>query len=461
MSKSTFKRKMTHFDLTYRNYLLNSVHHNTLGNIQNARAKNDDYNHELLKYVTTFDNSDEAIIGDYFYRLLFSARKDPETYAKDRIEILNSLFSFVSHKNRNWFSLWITIQKIFNSLAKKGHYLQGQMDTEILDMFRLNMKYPKMVHGLINNHIPILKTPVFYFNNQLLKFVMYPNTFGRKKTKLVQPIQYLALELFSYLSKSYGFYSDETQDLLPSSGINYSLINDIKLPRKLADLDQWVDLINGHKRYTMNPFGVVVECYNAGDIDQIILWKNNGGLVWKIHFKSSGWTLDNHGYLIDDNRGCDYCGFFTNDFMPYSLFSVHSDFIEFEYSLYEFVLECYADIICGMETVNKSFTRSAVNVGTLNSLEIKSEIKSIGFRYIPRRIYNTAKSKKSPNEKKTYLNKFFVTGHVRKLPDGQTASPSATNNALEFGIDLPDGYTFVRPYESGEERVRTHYIKKI
>lgn len=42
-----------------------------------------------------------------------------------------------------------------------------------------------------------------------------------------------------------------------------------------------------------------------------------------------------------------------------------------------------------------------------------------------------------------------VRGHLRRLPPGWSPSKQALKTADEFGIALPEGYTFVRPYYTG------------
>lgn len=48
------------------------------------------------------------------------------------------------------------------------------------------------------------------------------------------------------------------------------------------------------------------------------------------------------------------------------------------------------------------------------------------------------------------LSPHIVSGHFRKLPDGWNVSEQAKAHAEEFGLNLADGYTFVRPHKRGE-----------
>ncbi len=48
-----------------------------------------------------------------------------------------------------------------------------------------------------------------------------------------------------------------------------------------------------------------------------------------------------------------------------------------------------------------------------------------------------------------------VRGHLRRLRPGWTASENAATTAEEFGMTIPDGYTFVRPHVRGEGQADT------
>lgn len=466
MSKAKFKRKTERFDLRYKDYIRKSVYQNTISNIKEAKKKDESYDKDLTKHMTTFESSNQTIIGSHLFRMLFEARKDPEFYAKNRLNTLKTLFNFVS-ENNNWYDLWLTFMQINKSLYEQSTIESHQLHTELIDMFRMYIPYPNFIHGISNNtYTPIFKRPTFYVTKPLISYYENKNAFGRKKTKQVEPQQYLTAEIFSYLSKSYGLYNSDNMDLFAENSIVYDDIPTLILPRSIGTLDDLVSVINQYRKFTINPNGVVIDCYNTGEVDQVILYEQNNYLIWKVHFNKIGWILDNRGLLINDLSGSEYSGYFSPEYIPSSIYSVHSDFVDFEFRLYEFILECYADIVCGIDIVNKRFNREALNMGTLEIKDDDDNIKfeeSVGFRYIPRKIYNSAKHKsiEDNQDMQIEIKKYFVSGHLRKLPNNQIPSKEAVEHANEYGIDIPKGYTFVRPYESGEEKIRTHYIKRL
>lgn len=464
--KTGLQRKQSDgFQLRYQSYTRRSVQDNTKENIHQAKSKETKYDKEIINHITSFNNVNQTMIGSIIYALLMDARTDSNRYMQNRLETLKNLYSFVE-TNRAWKDLWEVMVLIEQGSWSKETIISHQVLTEIMDMFRLNLPYAKMITG-INEKTgqPIIKTPPFYLTKDTLNLIENPQSVGRKKTKELSAIQYQVGEWMHYLSFAFGLYNEETEDLMAQNGMNYSSIPDIKIPKAIAGWDELYDFIESHRKFTMNPYGVVIECQNCGDIEKIIMVEKDGFIVWKVHFKKSGTMLDHKGNLVEDPRGAEYCGYMDGNFFPRSLFTVHSDFIDFEMDLYQFIIECYADIVCGTEAVSKYFNRPSVNMGAVqinedtDQMKVEQDVR--GFRYTPRRIYNRAKAETSSREEfNRELEKYFIAGHLRKLPEHYSVSVEALQHASEFGIDIPQGYTFVRPYTAGEEKVRTHYVKR-
>lgn len=456
-------KKSNHFDLRYRQYVRNVVMSNSRENVKSSKNQDGDYDINLKKYVIDYENVNQTIIGSQLMTLLFQARQERDKYMQSRVDFLKNIYKFVV-ENHAWYDLWKTFTMIETVLFNDSQPITHQLAVEINDMFRMNMEYPKWVVGLKDKQTPILRKTTFYMTPGLIDFIEDQRSTGRKKGRQMEIIKYQVAEMTTYHSYSFGLYSEDTLDLLPKNGMRYEAIKDIQLPRQLANLDDLSEFVNSDRQYTMNPNGVVIDCYNCGDIDQVILVEKEEYLLWKVHFNKTGYTLNHKGELVDDLTGMELSGYFNADLFPRCTFSEHSDFIEFEFRIYEFIMECYADIVCGATKVNKKFKRDVVNVGTLEMLEnpIDNLNDKIGLRFIPRETHKRIKqTTQSKTEYENELKKYFVVGHVRKLPNGHSPSKEAVAHAEEYGIELPSNYTFVRPYESGEDKLRSHYIKKV
>lgn len=83
------------------------------------------------------------------------------------------------------------------------------------------------------------------------------------------------------------------------------------------------------------------------------------------------------------------------------------------------------------------------------------------WTFIPRFQYDLnayqSHPRKVSHEVRVTLSPHLVSGHLRKLPEGWKRSETAEKTATEFGIQLEDGQTFVKPYKKGEvEQMRTY-----
>lgn len=82
-------------------------------------------------------------------------------------------------------------------------------------------------------------------------------------------------------------------------------------------------------------------------------------------------------------------------------------------------------------------------------------------RYIPRVRYDLSAyegtDRKVSEQVRVTLSPHLVSGHLRQLPKGHTASEKAKQNAAEYGVILAPGVTFVSPHEKGQvEQMRTY-----
>ena len=101
-------------------------------------------------------------------------------------------------------------------------------------------------------------------------------------------------------------------------------------------------------------------------------------------------------------------------------------------------------------------TRERVGTGKDRKLVITKD-----YTFIPRFQYDLASYQNHPraisHQARVTLSPHLVSGHLRKLPDGWNRSEKALEHAAEFGIQVGEGQTFVRPHKRGEvEQLRTY-----
>lgn len=456
------KRKNNGFDSRYKSYIEASFEQNSRQHVSTAKKKGKEYDEIIMMHPCDYKNDKQAKLGKQLFILLCHARCEPDEYMTQRFKTLKLIYKFIKD-NQAWFDFWKALNTIENYLFSCSQPVKDQLSNEVWDMFKFYMNHPKWVIGLQNLNTPIIEKTVFYITPRALSLFENKEILGRKEKKELTVIKDQSIDLILYHTYSFGLYRQDILDLLPKNGIRYETINTLNLPRKLANLDKITNFINQERQYTMNPNGAVIDCYNCGNIDQIIMVEREQCLVWKVHFDINGYVLNSREKLIEDSIGMDFCGYFNYSFFPRSTVSEHGGYKKFEDKIYEFVLECYADIVCGSSKLTENFNRDVVNAGAMEMLpNIVGDEGKIKLRFTPRGTYNRIRNNTQTKEEfDNELKNRFVSGHPRKLTKNQSPSQKAIKHAVEFGIDLPQGYTFVRPYELGEDKLRSHYVKKI
>ena len=99
-------------------------------------------------------------------------------------------------------------------------------------------------------------------------------------------------------------------------------------------------------------------------------------------------------------------------------------------------------------------TRTRVGQGAERKLVVSKE-----YIFIPRFRYALASNRSASevsHSVRVRLSPHLVSGHLRLLREGHRASDGALAQAPEFGLQVPNGYTFVRPHERGSDEDLMH-----
>lgn len=106
-------------------------------------------------------------------------------------------------------------------------------------------------------------------------------------------------------------------------------------------------------------------------------------------------------------------------------------------------------------TRRKEKTRKREGTGKERRLVVEKK-----YIYLPRCAYQLATDRAQTQisrEVRVRLSPHLVCGHLRKLQTGFNASVEALARAAEYGLQVGEGYTFVRPHRKGEiEQMRTY-----
>lgn len=193
----------------------------------------------------------------------------------------------------------------------------------------------------------------------------------------------------------------------------------------------------GHRNYMLPANGMTAEFINAGDIKTLhfseILRNNEIVLLYRVVTKENG----------------EYSGYYhTKSQVFYSIFE-HSNRPEWHERAENFILENYMVLTCNYEVDRKK------NYAIRQVDFFEGEFY---YPYQPLAVYSyKADGENKDRKNKGYSRKYVKEeyqeemrsrkGYIRRLPVNQHASDAAIQNALDLGLELPEGMTFVRSHE--------------
>lgn len=449
------------------------------------RENFNDKSREILYHATKYTSEELAIInkdyrdinsqiiGSMISTLIYKACRQPKEYYSTRYEILKETANFIKENNA-YVELYEFI-KAHHNMAQFSISTSGQVMQELIELIGMITPFNMELIGL-NDRTPIYVPSKFPYTMNFVGKVnnLPPENKWSKKEKNIVYENYARSTLTTFYNETFGLYNTSIIDMVPQNSINLAYYEkDMILPRELHDTDYWISLIRKNRKYIINKNGIVIDCYNAGDIETIFMVESKGFLLYKVILSKNGWVLNNSGNLVDDINGGEYCGiidltslYSDSEYVyTYSYYELITEYIEKAYNILNFVIECYADVVCGSncnsenKKVNSSDKILFDNDVTDNEIEQYFKEKGfVGIRTTPRSLYSIGERTSSRTSKQT-RTLFFVEGHLRLLPSGSNASEEAINKAAEYGITVPKGYTFVTPYYAGLEQVRSYYKK--
>lgn len=232
-----------------------------------------------------------------------------------------------------------------------------------------------------------------------------------------------------------NFINEETLDIFPENFFMSS--------RGILEIRKWKNTnfyksILKKRKYILPSDGILGIYKNAGEI-------------YSIFFKEL--FMDNQIYLLyklENNKKEGLYGVYDtkSDFF-YSVFKDSSGEHIFHNFIENFILENYCHLTTDIEIDKKR------NM----ALKIVDNVEKENFHYpnqpIVQFMYKDNKIKTSNKKEKKFRNynktkykeeTIIINPYIRKLPRGATASDEAIQNAKEFGYELSEGETFVRPF---------------
>ena len=255
---------------------------------------------------------------------------------------------------------------------------------------------------------------------------------------------------------------DETDEhLLPSIWQHSALIERRSFPKTKKDLYTLYEDIRKERRFLVPIDGVEVFCKGFGDIKKVFIKeKNYRGLdpdyfqnrviFFKVTFDDG---LEDLVALSVDTNGILISAF--HDIYDSSVFDIPDVYSSL-------LMKIYYDFVCTKATEKVQDHKR----GKLGYVYRKPQEQTETVVYLPRSVVDVrdVRDRDDVTDRNTTSGlvraPHFVNQHLRKLPSGYHASHQAIELAKKFGYHLPQGYTFVSPFETGKPMANKTVVQR-
>lgn len=376
--------------------------------------------------------------------LILSAKINPKKYLKDRHQNLIRISKFILTNSllREWvnftYFILISLTETAKGIEDKNKVISAY-HTELMDTWNYLTDLDSYLCGLDSQGIAIKRPTIFpHYDKEI---IYYKKLWQEKKISK----EIFGKKLMEHEAKYGAIYSNEsvidiacyhalpfinekTIKIHPDRWFNHAFAVDLKLPREWKNTEFYKDLLKKRK-FFLNRNGITVKLKNAGDFTEILFLEDFTENGFVMLFKLSTKDGSTQGYY-----NFKYDHFFT-------AFKHSSNGRELHAKIQNLILEIYTDIIVGFEKDKKKayalqFVDNLDNINVFNSQALYAQI-------------DISEPNTTSKERGTMKEKAFheVKGFIRKVRG--SASDEAVNYAKEYGIELPTGFTFVRPHERG------------
>lgn len=229
-----------------------------------------------------------------------------------------------------------------------------------------------------------------------------------------------------------SYISDNTPNMLIETPYQHQCPT---FPRQWKSTDFYLEKLQ-HRNYMLPASGIEAKYYNAGDIRKIyyqeVFYHGEIVLLYKVTTAYNG----------------QYSGYFhTKSQYFYSIYKGTDKEIWHE-EIKNFILENYMILTCDYDIDRKK------NYAIRQVDDFKNEFH---YEYQPLVVFiyqgKSGKDKSNSAHTRKYVKEEYQeetitrSGYIRRLPAGQCASDEAIQHAVELGLELPAGKTFVRSHE--------------
>jgi hypothetical protein len=248
------------------------------------------------------------------------------------------------------------------------------------------------------------------------------------------------------LTMAWPFFDEHTLDVFPERLLGASLA---LAPRSASDTAETMRNALARRRYVLPPTGVtVIPPENTAGVERLVVWERGGWVIGRL------WHANDTASLVLA------CPSISVSISIWSMLAIKDKPVADD-PLVALVADAYRDLVTVSEA--KLARRSRQTEGEARKARQNERKGTQSYWYVPRILREEdEESSKEPKEtarKEGRLRSLIprrvaphaVSGHLRRLTGiRKAASEAAKEAARQAGLEIPAGYTFVRPYITGK-----------
>ncbi|MFF2532226.1 hypothetical protein ACFVS2_25285 [Brevibacillus sp. NPDC058079] len=412
----------------------------------------------IIERLVNF-SAEEIIIGSFFHtenqqakdlmsryeKMMVLAKVNPDRYKKERDSLHIDVASYI-HENklyREWLDFIYIIMTHMEENLILDSYKCEAMETwnyltnyETVNIYGLTSSNELLICDEVYGDwdIPLMKARKLYDQKKITMIELQERFIAEDRKNGLFLIERNENMIDISIFETMPFIDERTQAIMPKKWMEMARAENLVLPRQWKSTDFYKEQLKKRK-YIINRKGCKAHLKNAGNITEVFFMEGitkDKKIVMLYRVTTKKGSFIGFYHVGDD--------FFFSPYRGSSEKSIHHD-------LENFVLELYTEIVSGLEKDRKR----VYALKEVDDIEQIEDYKA-SYVYVEFGIYNpsTDQSNSMNRRRGTKQKPHKRDKAIRKLREGQQVSEEAIHRAREeYGIELQEGYTFVRPYKVG------------
>lgn len=399
----------------------------------------------INSYLHT-DNPVAMELAKKYEYMLLTAKMKPEVYKKKRDELMSDLGAWV--RDNGHYREWVDfVYFVHSKSGRMVHILASAYISEIMESWNyISGNNGHHIIGLTAENEPII-VPEYYGDWDIPLHEMH-RKYEKGKISMKAYHEFMQTPQAARLSEQEAneslldiavlgmvpYINERTRNVYPKVFFPHANITNFRFPRRWKPTEFYVERLRMRK-YLLDKKGIKIYLKNAGSWTEVLLMETitKAGQIAML-------------YRLSNSEGSTYGFYHIQDEYFFSCYK-YSDGPEVHYSIENLILELYTEVACGLEIDVKR----AYSIKEVEDISDTSALRQTHL-FVQYQRYNekTDDTELKGKRRGGHTQKPHERGPAtRKLTGNRTASEEAIERAKEMGIELQEGYTFVKSYSVG------------